>query len=51
MKKEETPQDLGALGKLTGEIVNAVDKSGKYNIAADLEKKAFQDLSKIKWPI
>ena len=50
MKKEETPQDLGGLGKLTGEIVYAVDESGKYNTAADLEKKAFQDLSKIKWP-
>jgi hypothetical protein len=30
MKKEETPQDLGALGKLTGEIMYAVDESGKY---------------------
>jgi hypothetical protein len=50
MKKEEIPQDRGALGKLTGEIIYAVDESGKYNAAADLEKKAFQDLSKIKWP-
>ena len=30
MKKEEIPQDLGALGKITGEIVYAVDESGKY---------------------
>src|ERR1700719_406075 len=30
MKKEETPQDLGALGKLTGEIMYVVDESGKY---------------------
>ena len=31
MKKEEIPQDLGALGKITGEIVYAVDESGKYS--------------------
>jgi hypothetical protein len=30
MKKEEIPQDLGALGKITGEIVYAVDETGKY---------------------
>jgi hypothetical protein len=30
MKKEEIPQDLGALGKITGEIVYAVDESGQY---------------------
>lgn len=30
MKKEEIPQDLGALGKITGEVVYAVDESGKY---------------------
>ena len=30
MKKEEVPQDLGALGKITGEICYAVDDSGKY---------------------
>jgi hypothetical protein len=31
MKKEEIPQDLGALGKITGEICYAVDESGKYS--------------------
>jgi hypothetical protein len=31
MKKEDIPQDLGALGKITGEIVYAVDESGKYS--------------------
>jgi hypothetical protein len=31
MKKEEVPQDLGALGKITGEICYAVDESGKYS--------------------
>ena len=31
MKKEEIPQDLGALGKITGEIVYAVDESGNYS--------------------
>ena len=31
MKKDEIPQDLGALGKITGEIVYAVDDSGKYS--------------------
>jgi hypothetical protein len=33
MKKEEIPQDLGALGKITGEICYAVDESGKYGTA------------------
>jgi len=33
MKKEEIPQDLGALGKITGEVVYAVDDSGKYGTA------------------
>jgi len=31
MKKEEIPQDLGALGKITGEICYAVDESGNYS--------------------
>ena len=30
MKKEEIPQDNGALNKLTKEVVYAVDESGKY---------------------
>ena len=30
MKKEDVPQDLGALGKLTNEICYATDSSGKY---------------------
>src|ERR1700757_3917948 len=30
MKKEEIPQDNGALNKLTKEIVYAVDKDGRY---------------------
>jgi hypothetical protein len=30
MNKNEIPQDLGALGKITGEVVYAVDESGKY---------------------
>jgi hypothetical protein len=30
MKKEETPQDLGALGKITKEVCYVVDESGKY---------------------
>jgi hypothetical protein len=33
MKKEEIPQDLGALGKITGEICYAIDESGKYTTA------------------
>jgi hypothetical protein len=33
MKKEEIPQDLGALGKITGEICYALDESGKYTTA------------------
>jgi hypothetical protein len=30
MKKEDVPQDLGALGKVTKEICYATDASGKY---------------------
>ena len=30
MKKEEIPQDLGALGKITSEICYAVDEGGRY---------------------
>src|ERR1700761_8309297 len=30
MKKEDVPQDLGALGKLTNEVCYATDSSGKY---------------------
>jgi hypothetical protein len=31
MKKEEIPQDTGALGKITTEICYAVDETGKYS--------------------
>jgi len=31
MKKEEIPQDDGALNKLTKEVVYAVDSSGNYS--------------------
>src|SRR4051812_42625278 len=30
MKKEELPQDLGALGKITGEVCYVVDETGNY---------------------
>jgi hypothetical protein len=30
MKKEEVPQDLGSLGKITKEVCYATDDSGKY---------------------
>lgn len=30
MKKEEVPQDLGSLGKITREVCYATDASGKY---------------------
>jgi hypothetical protein len=30
MKKEDVPQDLGALGKITREVCYATDNSGKY---------------------
>lgn len=33
MKKEEIPQDDGALNKLTREVVYAVDNTGKYSAA------------------
>lgn len=31
MKKEEIPQDIGALNKLTREVVYATDQTGKYS--------------------
>jgi hypothetical protein len=31
MKKEEIPQDLSALGKITQEVCYAVDETGKYS--------------------
>jgi hypothetical protein len=31
MKKDQIPQDLGALGKITPEICYAVDENGKYS--------------------
>ncbi len=30
MKSDELPQDLGALGKITGEVCYVVDESGNY---------------------
>jgi len=30
MKKDEIPQDLSALGKITKEVVYATDNTGKY---------------------
>ncbi len=30
MKKEDVPQDLGSLGKITREVCYATDKDGKY---------------------
>jgi hypothetical protein len=33
MKKDEVPQDLGALGKLTKEVCYATDEQGKYTTA------------------
>jgi hypothetical protein len=33
MKKEDVPQDLSSLGKLTNEICYATDASGKYTTA------------------
>lgn len=33
MKKEDVPQDMGALGKLTNEVCYATDSDGKYTTA------------------
>lgn len=54
MKKEEIPQDDGALNKLTKEVVYAVDSSGKYSTELstgwDVKTKAldvaWQDIEK-----
>lgn len=54
MKKEEIPQDDGALNKLTKEVVYAVDQSGKYSSELstgwDVKSKAldlaWQDIEK-----
>jgi hypothetical protein len=33
MKKDEVPQDLSSLGKITKEVCYATDSSGKYGVA------------------
>ena len=44
MKKDEVPQDLGALGKITKELCYATDNDGKYvaeqSIGWDVKKSA-----------
>lgn len=32
MKKQDVPQDLGALGKITKEVCYATDENGKYTV-------------------
>jgi hypothetical protein len=54
MKKEEVPQDLGALGKITREVCYATDGSGKYvttlskgwEVKATALDTAWQDIEK-----
>ena len=54
MKKDEVPQDLGALGKITKELCYATDSSGKYvaeqSTGWDVKSKAldvaWQDIQK-----
>jgi hypothetical protein len=54
MKKEDIPQDDGALNKLTKEVVYAVDSSGKYTtelstgweVKANALDVAWQDIDK-----
>ena len=44
MKKEEIPQDDGALNKLTKEVVYAVDGSGKYSSELSTKQPFFYQL-------
>lgn len=54
MKKEDTPQDLGALGKVTKEVCYVVDASGNYltdlsngwEIKSKALDAAWEDISK-----
>lgn len=54
MKKEDIPQDDGALNKLTKEVVYAVDQSGKYTtelstgweVKAEALDLAWEDIQK-----
>jgi hypothetical protein len=54
MKKDEIPQDLGALGKITKEVCYATDSSGKYttalssgwNVKTDALDAAWGDIEK-----
>lgn len=49
MKKENVPQDLGALGKITKEICYATDSSGKYVTELSNGWKVKTDALDVAW--
>lgn len=49
MKKENVPQDLGALGKLTTEVCYVVDDSGKYVTELSNGWKIKSDALDVAW--
>jgi hypothetical protein len=49
MKKENVPQDLGALGKITKEVCYATDSSGKYVTELSNGWKVKADALDVAW--
>jgi len=49
MKKENVPQDLGALGKITKEVCYATDSSGKYVTELSNGWKVKTDALDVAW--
>lgn len=49
MKKENVPQDLGALGKVTKEVCYATDSSGKYVTELSNGWKVKTDALDVAW--
>lgn len=49
MKKDEVPQDVSALGKLTTEVCYATDKDGKYSAQQSLGWEVKIDALDVTW--
>lgn len=49
MKKEEVPQDLGSLGKITKEVCYATDASGKYTTELSQGWNVKTDALNVTW--
>ena len=49
MKKENVPQDMGALGKITKEVCYATDSSGKYTTELSTGWEVKKDALDVAW--